>query len=182
MRVAIRTDASVDIGSGHVMRCLALADALRAGGEDIAFVCSETEGNLCDLIRQNDFGVFRLPPQGDLRAHWQQDAERTSDVLDTIWAHTDWLLVDHYQLDARWENALRATGVKIMAIDDIADRPHDCDLLLDQNFCRNMDGRYDGLLPQHANRLLGPNYALLRQEFSQARAARSRSLMPCRSQ
>ena len=56
-----------------------------------------------------------------------------------------------------------------MVIDDLADRPHDCDLLLDQNLYEGLERRYDGLVPDHCERLLGPRYALLRPEFAAAR-------------
>jgi UDP-2,4-diacetamido-2,4,6-trideoxy-beta-L-altropyranose hydrolase len=77
------------------------------------------------------------------------------------------LVVDHYALDASWESILRQTVKNILVIDDIADRQHDCDILLDQNFYADMDMRYSGKVPEHCRLLLGPRYALLRDEFRQ---------------
>jgi len=82
----------------------------------------------------------------------------------------DWLVVDHYALDRRWEEQMRPFVRKIMVIDDLADHPHDCDLLLDQNLYEDMETRYDGLVPEHCIKLLGPKYALLRRGFREARA------------
>lgn len=172
MRIAIRADASVAIGTGHVMRCLALAEAMRARGAEIAFISREAEGNLCRLVQERGFGMFRLPDSGDVKSAWQEDADRTVEVLDAVWAHTEWIIVDHYHLDAKWEHAVRGTECKIMAIDDLADRPHDCDVLLDQNFVRDMERRYQGLVSGQTRLLLGPMHALLRQEFLQARMTR----------
>jgi UDP-2,4-diacetamido-2,4,6-trideoxy-beta-L-altropyranose hydrolase len=101
-----------------------------------------------------------------LGADWAQDAEQTKLGLHGI--APDWLIVDHYGIDARWERALRPYVGKIMVIDDLADREHDCDLLLDQNL-QSRPNRYQGLVPETCRLLLGPRYALLRPQFSEAR-------------
>lgn len=181
MQVIVRTDASLQIGSGHVMRCLTLADELRERGEDVMFICREHPGSLIDLIMAKGYEVARLPePAGfyvghhDEAAHaswlgvpWQTDAAETIAVADG--RQIDWLIVDHYALDRRWEEQLRQNASRIMVIDDLADRPHDCDLLLDQNLYQNMDNRYNGLVPGQCRKLFGPRYALLRPEFRIAR-------------
>jgi UDP-2,4-diacetamido-2,4,6-trideoxy-beta-L-altropyranose hydrolase len=81
----------------------------------------------------------------------------------------DWLVVDHYALDHRFETPLRKVCKHIMAIDDLADRVHDCDVLLDQNFYQNKDQRYLGKVPAHCRLLLGPSFALLRLAFKEMR-------------
>ncbi|MBK5931288.1 UDP-2,4-diacetamido-2,4,6-trideoxy-beta-L-altropyranose hydrolase [Halochromatium salexigens] len=81
----------------------------------------------------------------------------------------DWLIVDHYALDATWEQRLRPAIVRILVIDDLANRRHDCDLLLDQNLAPEAEARYAGLLPASAQCLLGPSYALLRPEYAATR-------------
>lgn len=168
MRIAIRADASTDIGTGHVMRCLALAGALRGRGCEVAFVCREAEGDLCALIEGGNWPVFRLPGTG---FQWEQDAADTLAALGGPWARLDWLIVDHYGLDARWEALARSRTRRLMSIDDLADRKHDCDLLLDQNLSRHRpDNRYAGLVAPNCRMLLGPGYALLRPQFAQARA------------
>ena len=180
MLVAIRVDASVFIGTGHVMRCLTLAGELRDRGARVLFISRLLDGNLCDFISRSGFELRPLPaPPAEadcssqlsqvawLAREWAADAEATGAALPAT-PRADWLIVDHYALDARWEGALRASVGRIMAIDDLADRPHDCNLLLDQNLYEDMQQRYDGLLPGHCRRLLGPQYALLRAEFKEA--------------
>jgi len=181
MSVAFRVDASLDIGTGHVMRCLTLADALAAGGAACRFICREHPGHLIEHISSKSYRVDVLPKchdaantnsiDGPAHAHWlgcpwKTDADQTRVVLagDTV----DWLVVDHYAIDTRWEQALQGRYKKLMVIDDLADRPHACDLLLDQNLGRE-PGDYEALVPAHCQRLIGPQYALLRPEFADLR-------------
>ena len=178
--VFIRADASLTIGSGHVMRCLTLADKLAKQGEKVFFVTRDWPGNMAAYIEDKGYPVLILPAlQGDLLQNefqllaesWQQDAEETisrikalqPDPGDTL------LVVDHYGLDEKWEKALRPIASKIMVIDDLANRPHDCDILRDQNYYKNMEERYRGLVPFHCRMELGPKYALLREEFYHAK-------------
>lgn len=182
MKVAFRADASVQIGTGHVMRCLTLADELARQGHQCRFVCREHQGHLGDLIASKGYGLTLLPSHSDselvlkdrgsdnyalwLGVPWQEDARQTLDALKA-WK-PDWLVVDHYALDAKWERALADAAGKIMVIDDLANRPHECALLLDQNLGR-VASDYDGLLPAECQRLIGPRYALLRPEFAALR-------------
>lgn len=181
MTIIFRVDASLQVGSGHVMRCLTLADELRQRAADVRFVCREHPGNLNDLIEAKGYPVARLPQAEDgyiaatedvghavwLGVSWKVDAAETIVALGE--SKPDWLIVDHYAIDRRWEELLRPHVSKIMAIDDLADRPHDCDLLLDQNLYLAMESRYDHLVSESCKKLLGPRYALLRPEFSVAR-------------
>lgn len=180
MLIIFRADASFLIGSGHVMRCLTLADELRQRGADIRFCCREHSGHLIDLLEDKGYPVVRLPqansaylPNIDDVVHaswlgvpWKQDAADMITALGS--SRPQWLIVDHYGLDFRWEQELRSYVGKIMVIDDLADRMHDCDLLLDQNLYLNMETRYDNLVQASCKKLLGPKYALLRPEFAQA--------------
>ena len=170
----------MQIGTGHIMRCLTLADELRERGVEVYFICRMLPGNLCDLIEQKGYIVYRLPYPGQqpdsvthhaqlLEANWQADAEETRTILEKETGGIDWLIVDHYALDIRWETLMRPHAKKIMVIDDLADRPHDCDLLLDQNLYENMETRYQTLIPGHCLTLLGPGYVLLRPEFKKVR-------------
>lgn len=187
---AIRADASVDIGTGHVMRCLTLANTLRETGAQCVFVCRPHEGHLIDHITAQGFSALTLPapPGGKSRGptasptqepphaqwlggDWEKDAQDTLDALTQFSGvrPIDWLIVDHYALDARWEKRLRRACTRLMVIDDLADRPHVCDLLLDQNLGRKPED-YAGLVPPGTTLLLGPRCALLRPEFAKARA------------
>jgi UDP-2,4-diacetamido-2,4,6-trideoxy-beta-L-altropyranose hydrolase len=178
MKVVFRADGSTFMGQGHVMRCLTLANVLRERGAEISFVCREHPGHLCDLIAQRGFGVHRLPlavegvshlagHAGWLGASWQADAEQTRQVVQGMGGTADVLVVDHYAIDHRWETALRPSAARILAIDDLADRVHDCDLLLDQNFFSDLSTRYDGKVPSGCVTLLGPGYALLQPVYTE---------------
>ncbi len=180
MKVIFRADASFQIGTGHIMRCLTLADELREKGVEVFFICRLLPGNLCGFVEQKGYPVHRLPYPGQptdsvthhtqlLGVNWQADAEETKTILKKDAGGIDWLVVDHYALDIRWETQLRPYTKKIMVIDDLADRPHDCDLLLDQNLYENMETRYQPLIPGHCLALLGPEYVLLRPEFKEVR-------------
>jgi len=178
-KVAFRVDASTLIGSGHFVRCLALADALKQRGAQICFVSRHMPKHLRDMLntKGHEFAPLNGIPSEETAddssyAHWlgvsqAQDRKDTSHALsDQTW---DWLVVDHYALDARWETVLRNAVKRILVIDDIADRQHDCDVLLDQNFYADMDFRYAGKVPAYCQLLLGPRYALLREEFRRMR-------------
>jgi UDP-2,4-diacetamido-2,4,6-trideoxy-beta-L-altropyranose hydrolase len=179
MKIAVRVDASVQIGTGHFMRCLTLADALKQRGAQTRLISRhlpdhlrsmlETKGHEFTLLEdvQNDEPLDELAHAPWLGVSQAQDAADSIQALsEACW---DWLVVDHYALDARWESALRNSAKKIMVIDDIADRQHDCDVLLDQNYYADMQTRYTGKIPVHCQLLLGPRYALLRDEFIRLR-------------
>lgn len=185
-RVAFRTDASLQIGIGHVMRCLTLADALAAKGADCQFICRAHEGNLIEFIRGKGHVVHELPVScaedadanapspnasptvhaGWLGATQAQDAEACAPMLAAL--RPDWLVVDHYALDETWERAPAPHYARLMVIDDLADRPHACDLLLDQTYGRKEED-YRPHVPASCRLLCGAQYALLRPEFAALR-------------
>ena len=179
--MAIRVDASTAIGTGHFMRCLTLADSWRRRGGRTRFVCRHLPVHFQrDLLAEGhelrivEHGAAALPADGLAHAHWlgasqAQDAAECQVLLaDQPW---DWIVVDHYALDCRWEGALRGPGRRILVIDDIADRRHDCDMLLDQNLFADAQLRYRDLVPAHCLMLLGPGYALLRDAFARLHVA-----------
>jgi UDP-2,4-diacetamido-2,4,6-trideoxy-beta-L-altropyranose hydrolase len=188
-RMLIRCDASLAIGSGHVMRCRTLARELQRRGASITFLCRCQAGDLIALLEQ-EFQVLALPElplalcEGlagrELYGAWlgcsqNHDADDCLTALASAGVRSaDWLVVDHYGLDGSWEALLLNALVgnkgtpKLLAIDDLADRPHQSDLLLDQNFFGAVtDQRYQGLVPSHCRQLLGPHYALLGPEYAQ---------------
>ena len=172
MSIFIRVDASTEIGTGHVIRCLTLANRLKKEGKTVAFICRHAEGDCMELIEQQGFHVYKLPAsEGSLWTYvadnWKEDARETINILRHY--KVEQLIVDHYSIDIKWEQVVRLFTKEIMVIDDLANRPHDCDELLDQNFYLNKDSRYNGLVPVHTRLLLGPKYALLREEFKEAR-------------
>lgn len=180
MKVIIRADASIHIGTGHVMRCITLADALSQKNANCQFICKAHAGHLIDLIRSKGYVVHVLPlteqasdATADELAHSQwlgatqlQDASACLPIVLT--QKPDWLVVDHYALDARWEQQLAPHYGKLMVIDDLADRRHVCDLLLDQTYGRDA-AEYKALVPADCQLLCGAQYALLRPEFAALR-------------
>lgn len=174
-RVLFRVDASREIGSGHVMRCLCLAEALRTAGHACRFLCRRRQGDLIAVIEAQGFECTVLPATEDVRAgaEWlgaSMAAEIGQSRAAVAAEAPDWLVVDHYALDADWERAVAPEGTRIMVIDDLADRPHACDLLLDQQLT-NQPADYAALIPDRGRMLLGPAYALLRPEFAELRPA-----------
>lgn len=181
MKVVIRVDASSQIGSGHVMRCLSLAVKLqKEHNAQVYFIMRQLTGNLCSLVQDKGYSVLPLPAEPTnqkltgyekwLTVSQEQDAKETIEELKTIDTF-DLLVVDSYAIDVTWENAVRPYVKKIMVIDDLANRSHNCDLLLDQNLYEDMYTRYDRLVPSRCQLYLGPKYALLRDEFYEARKA-----------
>ncbi|WKB35248.1 UDP-2,4-diacetamido-2,4,6-trideoxy-beta-L-altropyranose hydrolase [Terrilactibacillus sp. S3-3] len=174
LNVAFRVDASAIIGTGHVMRCLTLANQLRRDNVAVTFFCRQLSGDLTDLIAGQGFPVCRLPaPAANSERNiwrwylenWQADARETLALLKKNNLRPDVMVVDHYGLDKKWESLLRERAESIMVIDDLANRRHQCDLLLDQNDYCEQEKRYDGLIPVSCKTLLGPDYSLLRDEF-----------------
>ncbi|WP_323011594.1 UDP-2,4-diacetamido-2,4,6-trideoxy-beta-L-altropyranose hydrolase [Castellaniella sp.] len=176
MKVFIRVDASIDIGTGHVMRCLVLADQLRARGAIVYFICRAHVGHMIDSIVAAGYQVFALPMQvggscnldvdSFLGESFHEDALSTAGFLRDETAC--WVVVDHHSIDWRWESLLKQeiSGMKLMVIDGYANRSHVCDLLLDQTYSPEGLARWSKLVPSECRILAGPEYALLRPEFS----------------
>ena len=180
MNICFRVDSSTKIGTGHVMRCLTLAKELKKIGHSIYFICRLHEGHLCNLISGEDFKVFKLSkptifkPSSNLPKHasWlgaspEQDIQETIIVVNSGQIPFDWIIIDHYAIDKAWEREIRKYIPRIMVIDDLADRVHDCDILLDQNYYLHSNTRYTNLVPAACVLLLGPKYTLLRDEFTE---------------
>ena len=165
------------------MRCMTLAEWLTKEGHAVFFVSRELPGNLCNVIEDRGHKMHRLPYDVSNRhsatlvseyadwlgVEWQVDADETR-MLCRKPVSLDWLVVDHYAVDYQWEQAVRSETRNLMVIDDLANRRHACDLLLDQNYCADMFSRYHTLVPEECRVLVGPRYALLRSEFVDARS------------
>lgn len=179
--IFIRVDASLEIGTGHVMRCLTLADALRLQGDKCTFICREHKGSLIGLIEDRGYTVIRLSAKLEKTLSDQEDSldhsgwlgtsqieDATETKLKLCSESVDWIVVDHYALDCNWEGQLNPICKKMIAIDDLADRKHLCDLLIDQTLGRQSQD-YKDLVPEHCRILTGVPYALLRPEFAALR-------------
>ena len=174
MQLAIRVDATAQMGTGHFMRCLTLADSARAAGASVRVVSRQLPDYLREMVNGHHHELRMLTPpaavgSGDTYADWlgvgvkDDAAETVAALADRAW---EWVVVDHYALDAEWETPMRQVAARVCAIDDLANRTHDCDLLLDQNYYDDMSSRYRDKVPADCQLLLGPRYALLRDEFA----------------
>jgi len=152
-----RCEASVEIGAGHVVRCLALARELVAAGWACHFATSASS-----LAVSQELSKF---PILLLSAAEADDPLAMRRYLEGC----DLLVIDDYRIDARYESVLRGWASRILVIDDLADRPHDCDLLIDQTYGRR-GADYGGSVPPGCRLLIGTTYALLRPEFRLLRA------------
>ena len=183
MNVVFRADASLSIGAGHLSRCLTLAESLKRRGADVTFVCAAGSCAFVPRVSEIADAVVELPHSAAEVDRSTNDAwltvAPTNDAEMTITAlagmAVDWLVVDHYGIDATWESLLRPLVGKVMVIDDLANRNHDCDLLLDQNLRPEGAASYSGLVPPGALVMQGPEFALLRDEFTVGRQRHDRT-------
>ena len=185
MNIAIRVDSSTLMGLGHITRCRTLAKELQERGACVHFVCRAHQGHQIQMLKAEGYSVSSLPKAPEQTATYGEyaawlgvsqdsDADETLAALNALTknrkqAKWDWLIVDHYGLDKTWEHRLRSVSKQILVIDDLANREHDSDVLLDQNFSCQPDERYAKLLPNHAQALLGPDFALLHPQYALTR-------------
>ncbi|MBH0164041.1 UDP-2,4-diacetamido-2,4,6-trideoxy-beta-L-altropyranose hydrolase [Fictibacillus sp. 7GRE50] len=176
MNIVFRVDSSNIIGTGHIMRCLTLAHQFKLFGAKVVFISRTHKGNICNIIEEQGFKVHRLNisnkicnDKSVLHSSWlgvtfEEDAMETIKCIQN--EKVDLLVVDHYAIDSRWEKKVKEVVPSIMVIDDLADRSHMADFLLDQNLYQDINTRYTNKLPNYCKKFLGPEFALLRQEFS----------------
>lgn len=180
MKFIIRADASRWIGSGHIMRCLVLADGLKATGHQVIFVCRPQAGDLIDLVTARGHQLIALPELATpitpvnsadysawLQVPWQQDA---AEVLTCV-TQAAWVVVDHYGLNAAWEQQIKQRlNCQLLAIDDLV-RPHAAELILDQTLGRTKNEYLDSqhMLNNQPVVLTGVSYALLSPQFGNIR-------------
>ncbi|WP_430788224.1 UDP-2,4-diacetamido-2,4,6-trideoxy-beta-L-altropyranose hydrolase [Virgibacillus flavescens] len=184
MNIFIRADSSEIIGTGHIMRCLVLAEDLRTKNANVTFICRKLPGDLIKRIKDKSFTVLTLPSprarnndhnyENWLKKNWKTDVLQTMNAIGKH-SEVDWLIIDHYSIDEKWEGAIKPFVKKIMVIDDLANRKHACDLLLDQNLFQNPEKRYYKLIPGDTTVLLGAKYLLLRREFRKMKAVQNKT-------
>jgi UDP-2,4-diacetamido-2,4,6-trideoxy-beta-L-altropyranose hydrolase len=157
-QVLIRCDAGRNIGGGHVMRCLTLAHALAKRDVQATFACSSETFEVVAPLSASGFATVTL--------------DAPLDPGEITASGGDWnaMVVDHYRIGADEENVFRRIARKILVIDDLADRPHDCDILVDQSAGRK-NSDYSGLVGADTILCLGTRFTLLRPEFARARPA-----------
>jgi UDP-2,4-diacetamido-2,4,6-trideoxy-beta-L-altropyranose hydrolase len=180
MKIIFRTDASLYIGNGHLVRCLNLARSLKKLNAECIFICRDFKNKLFENIRKENFKLILLPiVDSEInkkikiknessyfdrhKLNWQHDAEETIEALDR--EQIDLLIIDHYEIDTKWEKKLRQYSKKIMVIDDLNNRNHDCDFFLNQNL-GSSEILYQELLPSKCKQFHGPKFALLNPIYS----------------
>lgn len=177
MRIYFRVDSSKEIGTGHLMRCLSLAEELKKNGAEIIFICRKQGDNSSEILKAKNFKVKYLAEIADespdrklAHSNWLKTSQ-VQDAIDTlkVMKKADWMIVDHYALDEDWQEVVGEKADKIMVIDDLADRNHKADILLDQNYFEDFASRYDELVGSSCQKLLGPAFAILRDEFAEQR-------------
>lgn len=180
--VGFRADASKRIGTGHIIRCLTLAEEIQLQGGRCYFICRHIPATLAQMILTAGHQLIRLTAQDTLpntskldHADWlgtnqSFDAEETVAAIASL--DLDWMMVDHYALDQCWESLIATTGVRIGVIDDLADRTHSCKIFINQNLVSNPESLYINKLPHDCKWLIGPEYALLRDEFLHQQVSR----------
>lgn len=157
MNVLIRADASAQAGGGHIARCIALAEAIHDRGGDALFATRQDATLGHRMLKAAGMPYRELSCGAD----WLSDAEATRQLL----GGNDWVVVDHYGLDARWQKVFKDDGIGVLVLDELADRPHACDILVDTGRPEDGGNAYDRLVPDNCIRLLGPHYLVLRREF-----------------
>jgi UDP-2,4-diacetamido-2,4,6-trideoxy-beta-L-altropyranose hydrolase len=173
MRVVFRVDASVEVGFGHLSRCINLAEVLRSRGNEVSFVCRDDEAKSFKALEYRLFATVLLPLlEVDEVVSQQEDAQQTIQALQG--ERPEWLIVDSYTLDKNWERLMRPHVAKIAVIEDLSCREHDCDLLLDQNYSERSAASFEKFVPNTCELLLGPRFALIGEQFRRLRELKSK--------
>lgn len=186
MTFVFRVDSSSEIGHGHLVRCLALAKALKSYNKPIHFICRENSGSAHGLVLNAGFELHLLPGKRItfksldhrdwLGCSQIEDAQSCNKIMAGLpECH---LIVDHYGLDMEWESRVLCKSLTV--IDDLADRPHKCCRVIDQSLV-NFREDYRGLIAGDFEFWGGGNI-LLREEFILApgwQASSDGSLMIC---
>ena len=182
MKIVFRADASKKIGTGHVMRCLTLANELKKQGETTIFCSRHMTNALADIIKSAGHKLVRLVNKesidrsdpSDQYTSWletSQNFDADEMVSKVNMEEIDWVIVDHYALDSQWQRKIKDNfkRIKRLVVNDLFEKPHDCELFLNQNIIQHEDKAYQSILSDKAVKLIGPSYALLREEFNEYR-------------
>ena len=163
--IVFRVDSGKGVGWGHIIRCSALAQRFKEKKYNISFIVRPHLNNISHILTKNGFNVFYLKNK---KYYWKEDAIQTKNIIKNI-DNIDWLVMDNYGLDVRWEKFVRSNVKKLMVIDDMTLRTHECDLLLDQNYYKNPNKLYSKFISKKSKILIGPKFALIRNNFYEKR-------------
>lgn len=159
MNVLIRADASSTIGSGHVMRCLAIAQGLTLAGHQVFFLIKDIGINLKKRIELENFKI--LPLETTCIGN-QEDIQATIDIAKAL--NIDWVIVDGYGFNSDFQKEIKSAYLKLLVIDDYCHAQHYyADVILNANI-HAKELNYENREP-YTQLLLGSKYVLLRQEF-----------------
>ncbi|MFJ8261827.1 UDP-2,4-diacetamido-2,4,6-trideoxy-beta-L-altropyranose hydrolase [Rummeliibacillus sp. NPDC094406] len=170
MNIVFRVDSSIEIGSGHVMRCLTLAEQFKENNDTVEFICRKAEGSMETFIEDRGFRVYLLPKIQDslwtwTATNWRQDIDETKQYL--VDKKIDLVIVDHYAIDEKWTKSVNTYTRKILIIDDYRKKFQECDILLDPSYgMEGLEQIYKVRNPIKTRFFLGTKYTLLRNEFS----------------
>ena len=160
--IFFRVDSSFELGFGHLNRCLIFAEIFKKRRIKVHFICKNLKGNVTNEIKSRGYKLHFIK---NLKNSVYEDYLNTRKILGRFETETCYLVIDNYLWDKKYEQKLRLFVEKIIVIDDLANRKHDCDLIIDQNLYSGFEHRYDKLVPKNCKKLLGPKYILLRKEF-----------------
>lgn len=186
--VLVRLDAGLGVGFGHLMRCLAMSRFLVGWGGRVTISMRQTSGDFAEQFASAGVDVEWLPGEvgsegadGPVWSAEQQRADADAVIGSAPEEGWDAVVVDHYRLDAVWEGAMRARTGRVVAIDDLANREHDVDILVDHNwYGPGTEDRYERLRGAGTSLLLGPRFAMLQPRYGAMRARRGPVRVPPR--
>ena len=174
LRLVFRVDSGVKIGSGHVMRCINIANHLSIYCESITFICVNHKGNISNLI-EHPVKIIKKTENSWLGNKWIDDVAETVSIIQNLNSSNSFnssviLIIDQYEIDYKWEDVVRPHVKKIMVIDDLADKKHNCDILLDQTiYADPIKNPYLELVPVECKLLLGGKYVILNDNFTEVK-------------
>lgn len=171
MTFGIRVDSSARIGTGHLVRCLTLANKLRSRGEDVIFLSQSLANDMSSQVTDAGFEVLNVDTS---RTNHESPEER--DALESLRLiksrSINRVILDHYDLSLGWEEQIGKEVDQVFVIDDLFHRRHHSDLLLNQNLVPPNDDAYSGSDHGARHVLIGPKFALLQDEYASVRTIR----------
>lgn len=159
--VMFRTDIHKDLGTGHIMRCIRLARWLTENQCNVHFVCNVSSMKDLDIVKKQGFQADALFSGSFSSFNQLSDAEDMKKILCALPKKPDYLIIDSYLIDACWESHMKNYVKEIIVIDDLANRPHFCHILLDHNPLPEQGEKYINLIPDFCQKWLGKNYLLI---------------------